>query len=139
MSRSAVIETLEDRRLLSASPLAAKSKPKIPSMLGTFTGTETYSSGVIYFVIIAVKKQHGEVFSGTVVESSSLTARITGTIDRNDNVRFTEVSTKRHHPFSSTVVGTLSSDSLSATFTKTQSGLKFHGSIAANRSATTTT
>jgi hypothetical protein len=137
MSRSAVIETLEDRRLLSASPLATKSK--IPSMLGTFTGTESYSSGVIYSVIIAVKKQHGEVFSGTVVESSGLTARINGTIDRSDNVRFTEVSTKRHHPFSSTVVGTLSSDSLSATFTKSQSGLRFHGSIASNRPTTTTT
>jgi hypothetical protein len=62
MSRSAVIETLEDRRLLSASPLAAKAK--FPSMLGTFTGTQTYSSGVVFSVIITVKKQQGRVFSG---------------------------------------------------------------------------
>jgi len=137
MSRSAVIETLEDRRLLSASPLAAKAK--FPSMLGTFTGTLTYSSGIVYFISITVKKQHGGVFAGTVVEGSGQTARISGTVKPNDDVKFLETGTKRRHPFSSTVVGTLSTDTLSATFKKVQSGLRFHGSISATRASTTTT
>lgn len=134
MSRSAIIEALEDRRLLSVSPLAKTSK--IPSMLGTFHGTEIFSSGVTYSVIIKVTKQHGGSFTGSVVESSGLTANLSGTINKKDAVRFVEHGTKRHH-FSSTVIGTLGTDTLSATFTKTASGLKFHGTINATRSTTT--
>jgi hypothetical protein len=135
MSRSAMIESLEDRRLLSASPFATKSK--FPSILGSFTGTEIYSSGVTYSVIIKITKQHGSSFTGSVVESSGITASVSGTISRKDDVRFFEHGLKRHH-FSSVVVGTLGTDTISATFTKTASGLNFHGSINVTRPTTTT-
>ena len=136
MSGSVMIESLEDRRLLSASPFAKAKPAKIPSMLGTFTGTEIYSSGVTFSVTIKVTKQHGLRFNGTVAESSGLTASIAGTISRTDSVRFVEHGLKRHH-FSSTVIGSLGADTLSATFTKNASGLKFHGSINATRPTTT--
>ena len=134
MSRSAIIEALEGRRLLSVSPLATA--PKISSMLGTFNGTQTYSSAVTYSVVIKVTRQRGRAFSGSVVESSGVTASIAGTINKKDAVRIVERGTRRHH-FSSTIVGTLSTDTLTATFTKSAAGLKFHGSISATRSTTT--
>ena len=136
MSQSAMIESLEDRRLLSASPLAAKTK--IPSILGTYTGSQIYSSGVSVLVTIKISKQHVGEFTGTVVESSGLSARLSGTINKKSDVRFVEHGLKRHQ-FSSVVVGSLAVDTLSATFTKTASALNFHGSINATRPTTTST
>lgn len=136
MSGFAIIESLEDRRLLSASPLAAK--PKIPSIKGTFTGSQIYSSGLSVTVSIKITRQSGVAFSGTLIESSGITASISGTVNRQGDVRFVEHGLKRHH-FSSVVVGSLAVDTISATFTKTASALKFHGSINATRATTAST
>lgn len=82
----AVVEPLEDRRLLSATHVTA---PPFPSVFGLYDGTAVYATGSSQTFTMLVTSQRGGRFAGTSDDFSSFaTCKFSGTVTRRGKVHF---------------------------------------------------
>jgi hypothetical protein len=83
-----LIERLEGRQLLSASPSLKARPTPIENVIGQYVGGYQFTDGETGALVIAVLTQHGASFSGTYAQVGGPTARMTGTVNRKGIVHF---------------------------------------------------
>lgn len=123
--RRAVVEALEPRKLLSASP--------IENVIGVYAGDYQFTAGQTGSMVITITSQHGAHFSGTSAQDGGPTARFQGTINRFGVVHFNYhgigIRYSGHGVGAVDTAGT----TLAATFITREVGQNFPGSFMLTR------
>ena len=127
----AVVETLEGRQLLSASPLAKPAPP--PSVLGDFVGQVIFSSGTTDGLSLKVTSQKGAVLKGTAtLDPTGQVGNFTGSVTKKGVVH---LNARGAGKFSATIAGKLSGNSLSGTFKGLSGKSHLVGTFSTSRNA----
>jgi hypothetical protein len=83
---SVVVESLENRQLLSATHLGVAS---FPTIIGQYNGSAAYSNGVTQTFTLLVTSQRGGSFSGTSPDFTNIVpSKFTGTVTRHGKIHF---------------------------------------------------
>jgi len=131
-SRFVGVETLENRRLYSATVVpAVHAKVPIPNLVSVFQGTIFYTTGATDSVTLSVTKQVGGAFAGETAQGSGSIGHLTGTVTRAGKVHF--VDHGFNVKFVSTGSGTFADNTLDLTFRTVEKKEHFSGTVVLNR------